>query len=74
VTSLIKKCPVCKSYTMKEECDRCGVKTHVAHPVKYSPDDKYRLYKARIGREYLSLLLAGNQGKTLTEELRNEDR
>ena len=74
MTSLIKKCPVCKSYTMKDKCERCGVKTHVAHPVKYSPDDKYRFYKARIGREYLSLLLAGSQEKTLAEEPRNEDR
>ena len=38
------KCPRCGSYTMKEICPRCGVKTILAKPPKYSPNDKYASY------------------------------
>jgi H/ACA ribonucleoprotein complex subunit 3 len=30
---------------MKGECPRCGSVTRVAHPAKYSPDDKYARYR-----------------------------
>ncbi len=40
----IMKCPRCGSYTMKEICPRCGVKTIIAKPPKYSPNDKYASY------------------------------
>lgn len=43
----IKKCPECKIYTLKEVCGRCGRSTLSAHPAKFSPDDKYALYKVR---------------------------
>jgi H/ACA ribonucleoprotein complex subunit 3 len=32
-------------YTLKERCNRCGEPTASAHPAKFSPDDKYVLYK-----------------------------
>ncbi|RLG61196.1 RNA-protein complex protein Nop10 [Candidatus Geothermarchaeota archaeon] len=54
---LIRKCPNCKRYTMRDICDKCGVETRTSHPPRYSPDDRYRIYKARIGREYVPLLI-----------------
>jgi len=42
----IKKCPRCKSYTLKEKCPKCGSRTLIAHPARFSPDDRYALLKA----------------------------
>ena len=47
MTLLIRKCPKCGDYTMKQICDHCYEKTYIAHPPKYSPDDKWRFFKAR---------------------------
>lgn len=30
---------------MKETCPQCGAVTVVAHPAKFSPDDKYARYR-----------------------------
>jgi H/ACA ribonucleoprotein complex subunit 3 len=30
---------------MEEVCPKCGTVTVVAHPAKYSPDDKYARYR-----------------------------
>jgi len=32
---------------MKEECPKCGEKTRIAHPPKFSPEDKYAKYRRR---------------------------
>ncbi|HYA84992.1 MAG TPA: RNA-protein complex protein Nop10 [Candidatus Bathyarchaeia archaeon] len=48
---LIRKCPKCKSYTLKFSCEKCKVPTIDAHPARYSPDDKYALY--RISDRYI---------------------
>jgi H/ACA ribonucleoprotein complex subunit 3 len=44
---LMKKCPKCKSYTMKEICPKCGTKTESAHPFKFSleKEKKYGKYR-----------------------------
>lgn len=41
----IMKCPVCGTYTMKEE--HCGQKTLNPKPPKYSPEDKYGGYRRK---------------------------
>lgn len=41
----LRKCPVCKAYTLKETCINCGVKTVVPHPHKFSPEDRYVEYR-----------------------------
>ena len=41
----LRKCPECESYTLKEECQKCNIKTVTAHPAKFSPDDKYARYR-----------------------------
>ena len=37
----IRKCDVCKKYTLNAECQKCNVHTVLVHPAKFSPDDKY---------------------------------
>ncbi|MGA3108012.1 MAG: RNA-protein complex protein Nop10 [Candidatus Bathyarchaeia archaeon] len=38
---LIRKCPTCKTYTMKPNCPKCGTQTVTPHPTRFSPHDKY---------------------------------
>ena len=44
---LIKKCPNCKKYTLKEVCLICKTKTISAHPLKFSleKEKKYSKYR-----------------------------
>jgi len=42
---LIRKCTKCGTYTLKPSCPKCGVETKVAHPPKFSPEDKYVKYR-----------------------------
>jgi len=44
---LMKKCPKCKAYTMKEMCLQCGAKIESAHPFKFSleKEKKYGKYR-----------------------------
>jgi len=43
----LKKCINCGTYTMKEQCPKCGEKTCTAHPPKFSPEDRYARYRRR---------------------------
>ncbi len=43
----IRRCPKCQEYTLKEECPKCGIPTLIGHPAKFSPDDKYLVYKVK---------------------------
>ncbi|MDK6027958.1 RNA-protein complex protein Nop10 [Ignisphaera sp. 4213-co] len=43
----IKKCPKCNLYTLKDLCPKCGSKTIVPHPPRFSPEDKYVEYRLR---------------------------
>lgn len=49
--TLLRKCPACRSYTMKETCPKCGGTTIMAMPAKYSPDDRYGEYRRRLKKE-----------------------
>lgn len=40
----ILKCQKCGEYTIKETC-KCGEKTTLIKPPKYSPTDKYAEYR-----------------------------
>ncbi len=42
---LLRKCPVCGRYTLKEKCPTCNAGTKVAHPPRFSPQDKYVKYR-----------------------------
>lgn len=43
----MKKCPNCKSYTLKDLCPNCKGKTLSAHPMKFSleKEKKYGKYR-----------------------------
>ena len=38
---IMRRCEKCGSYTFKEACPKCGGKTLISHPPKFSPQDKY---------------------------------
>jgi len=42
----LRICRRCGRYTMKDACPECGSPTSVAHPARFSPDDKYAVLKA----------------------------
>ena len=41
----LRRCTLCNRYTMKNTCPECGGQTRLAHPAKFSPDDKYIRYR-----------------------------
>ncbi|MBU2633776.1 MAG: RNA-protein complex protein Nop10 [Nanoarchaeota archaeon] len=41
----ILKCPKCNNYTLKNNCDKCNLKTLSPKPAKFSIDDKYGKYR-----------------------------
>lgn len=41
----LKRCRECLTYTLRETCTSCGTRTSLAHPAKFSPDDKYKRYR-----------------------------
>ena len=41
----LRKCSICNIYTLKQKCKKCGEKTQLSHPSKFSPDDKYLRYR-----------------------------
>ena len=46
----LRKCEACNQYTLKNDCPKCKKKTKIAHPAKFSPDDKYIKY--RLAEKY----------------------
>ncbi|MFH1474190.1 MAG: nucleolar RNA-binding Nop10p family protein [Candidatus Aenigmatarchaeota archaeon] len=44
---LLKKCPKCKKYTMKDLCSECNEQSASAHPQKFSieKEKKYGKYR-----------------------------
>lgn len=49
--TLLRKCPSCRGYTLREQCPKCGGATLMPIPAKYSPDDRYGEYRRRLKRE-----------------------
>jgi len=46
---LLRKCVKCGSYTLKKDfCPYCHGEVRVPHPAKFSPDDKYAIYKGML--------------------------
>lgn len=43
----IRKCPNCKTYTMKEICPTCNSETKIAHP----PNPKFVKYLKHLTKE-----------------------
>ncbi|MEM0361535.1 MAG: RNA-protein complex protein Nop10 [Sulfolobales archaeon] len=49
---LLRKCPKCGLYTFQEFCPKCNGKTHVAHPPRFSPTDRYVRYRLILKNEF----------------------
>jgi len=47
----MRKCPNCKIYTLKEICPKCGGKTYMPIPPKFSPEDPYGKYRRMLRKE-----------------------
>ena len=49
--TLLRKCSECGEYTLGDACPKCGGKTFMPIPAKYSPDDRYGEYRRRLKKE-----------------------
>ncbi|MGA1822921.1 MAG: RNA-protein complex protein Nop10 [Thermoplasmatota archaeon] len=54
--SRIKRCGICRMYTLKDHCPKCGEPTGNTFPPRYSPADKYGKYRR------MALGLEGSDG------------
>jgi H/ACA ribonucleoprotein complex subunit 3 len=51
--SFLRRCPACGFYSTKGTCPECGGSTVSAHPIRFSPDDRYGAYRRKsIIEEY----------------------
>jgi len=46
--NLLLKCGSCGTYTMMEVCAKCRLPTVIAHPPRFSPDDRYARYRSPL--------------------------
>ena len=47
----LRKCSDCGAYTLMERCPKCGGTTFMPGPAKYSPEDRYGVYRRRLKKE-----------------------
>lgn len=46
---MMKKCSVCKEYTLKtDRCPYCGGQLRNPHPARFSPEDRYSRYRLAL--------------------------
>ncbi len=46
IQAILRRCKKCGRYTLnKERCPYCGGEVENPHPPKYSPDDRYFMYR-----------------------------
>ncbi len=45
MTEEILKCENCSQYTLEKICSKCNGKCLSPRPAKYSPEDKYAVYR-----------------------------
>lgn len=48
--TLMRKCEKCSEYTLKDVCKKCGAKTVVPVPSRFSPEDRYGKYRRMLKR------------------------
>lgn len=49
---LLRKCEKCEKYTLKKDlCPYCGGRVRIPHPPKFSPDDKYIMFRMALKKE-----------------------
>jgi H/ACA ribonucleoprotein complex subunit 3 len=47
----MRKCKVCNVYTFKESCPKCGEKTVIPVPPRFSPENKYGKFRRKLQKE-----------------------
>jgi len=46
---LLRRCSTCGRYTLRRDrCPLCGGRLEVPHPPRFSPEDKYLIYRYRM--------------------------
>lgn len=46
---LLRRCVRCGRYTLKKDsCPYCHGELRIPHPAKFSPDDRYAIYKSAL--------------------------
>lgn len=45
--SHILRCPDCRTYTLNDSCPKCSAKTINVKPAKFSPEDKFAVYRRK---------------------------
>lgn len=53
MTKEILRCSRCNIYTLKTICPNCNSKTLSPKPAKYSPEDKFGVYRRKYKKEQL---------------------
>lgn len=48
MNSVLQKCHACQVYTLKPACPSCGAATASSHPPRYSPENRYGLYRRKL--------------------------
>ncbi|MBI5459384.1 RNA-protein complex protein Nop10 [Methanobacterium sp.] len=41
----MRRCSLCREYTLKDHCPHCEGELKVIYPPRYSPEDKYGKYR-----------------------------
>lgn len=61
---LLRKCIRCGRYTLKRDfCPYCHGEVRVPHPAKFSPDDKYAIYRGMLRSSFANEKNNNNGGK-----------
>lgn len=47
----LRRCPECRTYTLKEQCPKCAGTTLMPMPARYSPEDRYGSYRRKLKKE-----------------------
>ena len=47
---VMRRCPTCQEFTLKEACPRCGARATDPRPAKFSPEDPYGEYRRKLKR------------------------
>ncbi len=50
----MKKCERCELYTLRERCPRCGMITVSPHPLKFSPEDRWGVWRRKAKKMVLN--------------------
>jgi H/ACA ribonucleoprotein complex subunit 3 len=48
---MIRKCPRCRIYTLRDKCPICGLETASPHPPRFNVEDKYVKYRVLARKE-----------------------